>query len=490
MRRCTSNVKNKLELYEDFLKSKAIQKLFKGTTDTSRSLSDIPAITTTPDSYLSEDYTNFNPAKATSDWFSKASGTHPGSSINFSDLGNSYQIYDFLGLGFNSTCCTCNNHYSVIFTFDNAEKYTTTIDPVTNQTVQNYGYKMAVDGSNYTLEIDIKTLMQKGISNGIDFADALIEIFDQATTAGGIAFDGHFTQYATNNDGKIYIIDNRTTSQVTRTNGTFDTEPYDLNQLKFPINLVEVGGSREIDLEYSVDFGDLLDPHAAAVEDNDGDYVKENGLLKLYNPDDYQNQPTPQRYKIEISNEKTDAFWNSYYDTLMKSIVDSTTLDLNATDYDYFSYGTDEENPTSTAIADFDTRTLPHRNFWIQSGANSEQGINMNWDTFSTYKLGLQFKDIATRETAQETLAMIDKSMAQISALRTTFGTYTNRFNHTVNYNENASENMQSSESKIRDMDMAKGMMEMARTEILSQAGMSLLAQTNNMTQGVLQLLQ
>lgn len=69
-------------------------------------------------------------------------------------------------------------------------------------------------------------------------------------------------------------------------------------------------------------------------------------------------------------------------------------------------------------------------------------------------------------------------------------GAYQNRMEHAVLSNDNTSENLQASESRIRDVDMADEMAEYAKYNILQQAGQSVLAQANQATQGVLSLLQ
>ncbi len=74
--------------------------------------------------------------------------------------------------------------------------------------------------------------------------------------------------------------------------------------------------------------------------------------------------------------------------------------------------------------------------------------------------------------------------------MRSIFGAYTNRMEHIYSIDTNTSENLQSAESKIRDADMAKEMVNFTLEDILSQAAQSMLAQANRMRDGILQLLQ
>ena len=77
-----------------------------------------------------------------------------------------------------------------------------------------------------------------------------------------------------------------------------------------------------------------------------------------------------------------------------------------------------------------------------------------------------------------------------ISTQRASLGALQNRFEHTINSVNTAIENLSASESRIRDTDMAQEMMSFTRSQILSQAGTSMLAQANQAPQGVLSLLR
>lgn len=126
---------------------------------------------------------------------------------------------------------------------------------------------------------------------------------------------------------------------------------------------------------------------------------------------------------------------------------------------------------------------------WIQAGANSEQGIVIRYDSLRLKNLGLENTNVLTEQNAQNALNEVDIAESIVAGQRSLFGAYQNRFEHAKAGNDNTSENLQSSESRIRDTDMAKEMVTHAAQEILMQAGQAMLVQTNNMTQGVLNLL-
>jgi flagellin len=100
---------------------------------------------------------------------------------------------------------------------------------------------------------------------------------------------------------------------------------------------------------------------------------------------------------------------------------------------------------------------------------------------------GLKFGDNAQ---AQASLGLIDAQIKNVSTARASLGALQNRFEHTINNLNVSVENLSASESRVRDADMAQEMMQFTRNQILSQAGTAMLAQANQGSQGVLQLLR
>lgn len=98
--------------------------------------------------------------------------------------------------------------------------------------------------------------------------------------------------------------------------------------------------------------------------------------------------------------------------------------------------------------------------------------------------------NISTREDAAKALDILDKATATVSSERSKLGAVQNRLEHTINNLGTASENLTAAESRIRDVDMAKEMMEQTKNNILAQAAQAMLAQANQQPQGVLQLLR
>ncbi|TCM97270.1 flagellin [Paenibacillus sp. BK033] len=98
--------------------------------------------------------------------------------------------------------------------------------------------------------------------------------------------------------------------------------------------------------------------------------------------------------------------------------------------------------------------------------------------------------DISTKEGASSAIKVLDSAINSVSSERSKLGAVQNRLEHTINNLGTASENLTAAESRIRDVDMAKEMMEQTKNSILAQAAQAMLAQANQQPQGVLQLLR
>lgn len=128
----------------------------------------------------------------------------------------------------------------------------------------------------------------------------------------------------------------------------------------------------------------------------------------------------------------------------------------------------------------------------LQVGANANQTIRIDIDALKSV-VGSSLNTnltTATATNAQSAITVVQNSIEKLSKLRSKLGAVQNRLEHTVANLDNISENTQSSESRIRDTDMAEEMVQYSKNNILQQAGQSMLAQANQANQGVLSLLQ
>jgi flagellin len=132
----------------------------------------------------------------------------------------------------------------------------------------------------------------------------------------------------------------------------------------------------------------------------------------------------------------------------------------------------------------------------FQVGANMDQNEQVYIGTMTAQALGLQNAqgdggviNIGTPENANQAIGSLDSALQQLSKQRADLGAYQNRFEMAAEGVAIAAENLQASESRIRDADMASEMVTYTKDQILSQAGNAMLAQANVRTQSVLQLL-
>ena len=133
---------------------------------------------------------------------------------------------------------------------------------------------------------------------------------------------------------------------------------------------------------------------------------------------------------------------------------------------------------------------------WFHIGANMDQRTQVYIGTMSATALGLRNvgdESIMTLETPDEAnraIGTLDEALKKINKQRADLGAYQNRLEETVKGLDIGAENLQASESRIRDTDMASEMVEFTKTNVLSQAGTAMLAQANQSTQNVLSLLR
>ena len=129
-------------------------------------------------------------------------------------------------------------------------------------------------------------------------------------------------------------------------------------------------------------------------------------------------------------------------------------------------------------------------NFKLQVGANAGQEIEFSISSMSAGDLGVSGLSLSTQANASAGITKLADAIKKVSNQRSQLGALQNRLEHTIANLDTAAENAQSSESTIRDTDMASEMVNYSKNNILAQAGQSMLAQANQSSQGVLSLLQ
>lgn len=149
------------------------------------------------------------------------------------------------------------------------------------------------------------------------------------------------------------------------------------------------------------------------------------------------------------------------------------------------SIGAEATFTTREAVADLDDDSLTY-----QIGANSSQTMKVAIEDMRASALNVDSINVSSSQAAEASISAINKAIEDVSAQRSKLGAFQNRLEHTINNLGTASENLTAAESRIRDVDMAKEMMNQTKNSILSQAAQAMLAQANQQPQGVLQLLR
>ena len=132
----------------------------------------------------------------------------------------------------------------------------------------------------------------------------------------------------------------------------------------------------------------------------------------------------------------------------------------------------------------------------LQVGANSLQTMTITIASLDSSGLQVTLTDIknvvsgSAGSLITPKISVIDAAITSVSKARAKLGAIQNRLDHTIANADNMAENLQSAESKIRDVNMADEMVTYSAKSILQQAGQSMLAQANQATQGVLSLLR
>ena len=133
---------------------------------------------------------------------------------------------------------------------------------------------------------------------------------------------------------------------------------------------------------------------------------------------------------------------------------------------------------------------------WFHIGANMDQRTQVFIGTMTAAALGLrsvgteEIMSIAAPDDANRAIGTLDEALKKINKQRADLGAYQNRLEKTMVGLDIGAENLQASESRIRDTDMAKEMVDFTKNQVLTQAGTAMIAQANQQSQTVLSLLR
>lgn len=152
---------------------------------------------------------------------------------------------------------------------------------------------------------------------------------------------------------------------------------------------------------------------------------------------------------------------------------------------------------TQTQFNKMNLLTGSYKTMQFQVGANDNQVIKLSISRLTASALNVKGiasaignSKVSKGSIIGNQLSIIDAAITKVSTARSNLGAISNRLDHTIANADNMAENLQSSESKIRDVNIASEMVSYSSMSILQQAGQSMLSHANQATQGVLSLLQ
>lgn len=171
------------------------------------------------------------------------------------------------------------------------------------------------------------------------------------------------------------------------------------------------------------------------------------------------------------------------------------TGQINGLSIDVKSASGNRKEAASNALSSFATGTQASDNRSdgsanLQIGANGGQQLNLSIEDMRATALGVKNLQVGTQSQANTAINVIDEATKRVSSERANLGAAQNRLEYTISNLDNTAENLTSAESTLRDVDMAKEMMEYSKNNILSQAAQSMISQANQQPQNVLQLLR
>jgi Flagellin and related hook-associated proteins len=181
--------------------------------------------------------------------------------------------------------------------------------------------------------------------------------------------------------------------------------------------------------------------------------------------------------------------------TTITAAAAGTAGQINGFSIEVKSATGERKEAASNALSNFEVGTQAadarsNGSATFQIGANTGQTINLSVEDMRATTLGVKDLQVGTQSQAATAIKVVNEALVKVSAERSKLGAVQNRLEHTIKNLDTSSENLQASESRIRDVDMAKEMMEFTKNNILQQASQAMLAQANQQPQGVLQLLR
>lgn len=308
-----------------------------------------------------------------------------------------------------------------------------------------------------------------------------------ATTGGGAANENWFTEglAMTIQGGNLFAVTDHNVSLVDPFDGDYRSA---YEAVKVLHEITNGGISAFID---RLELGDTLDQAFAnttqdiagtelAAATGASDFNTVAGFIAWFNNNGANGINTYLSSSSDFDNSVSGAITNGS----VKGSTSSLTLDQTITN------GTGLSEVNTYYALNFLNKGSSSLDFSYQIGANTGQTVDMAKANLSAKGLGIDQLDYTTVTGSQSAIGAVDAAISIVSGVRTIYGAMQNRLEHTIKNLDNTEENIQSAESRIRDVDMAKEMMKFTTSQILNSSYQAMLSQANQIPQGILQLIR
>jgi len=193
---------------------------------------------------------------------------------------------------------------------------------------------------------------------------------------------------------------------------------------------------------------------------------------------------------VSLTAKTSTASYTISFTNAQKGVLLSWATDVYNTDS--FGGALPEEEVVDSGVVRAEERWTKDTSLVFQIGANEGHNMLAGLDDMRAAALGLtpDTLKVTDQNSAEKTIMVLDAAIHKVSSARAALGAIQNRLEHTIANLGVAAENLTAAESRIRDADMAKEMMQFTKQQILLQSSMSMLAQANAQPQQVLQLMR
>ncbi len=372
-----------------------------------------------------------------------------------------------------STTTVADTQYTITEYFNNTYTQVETTTKATVPKLDNYDFKSFIDNTTFTIT-------KKDYSSSENIIETTTNPENGLGLSGTIQINGYPLELSQGSSGEMVYGQLRAACEK---GGAIISDYDDPDGLS--ISSYKYGNDASITLEFSsVEFAKALGFTEDALDkDDDGNVlptinaVGSDAKIVLYREDDPD-------VKSQFGTQAT-----YVTDGRKITINDTKGFEMSFMLDDGFAEGkTDKDGNVYDGKITFNVTDIG--SMALQIGANEGQQMNVRIAAVTTQFMYIDDVDVTRRNGPEDAMDALDDALSYVTSVRSQLGAYENRLEHTTRSLDTTEENMTSAISRIEDADMATTMVEYTKLNVLEQAGVSALAQANELPQLALQLLQ